>query len=407
MFDQIAHLAEKYQALANIIGLLLGTPLIITLIQRLTRSISAQQQAKERIAELEGCNADLERTVNSETSRRKQAESSLSSVLDLFENETDDVWTRAPLIKPKKYSKLHCSIPIMVVANLKGGVGKTTLATNLAAYCERKRGERVLAIDLDYQGSMSSMLLSQNPNREKRGAKAVKSILKGSASPNQILVDTFPIRDTRADSRILECETAFSNLETKILFDWILGKYPGDCRYCIADLLLSEEIQTKFNRVIIDAPPRITTGFIAALCAATHLVIPTVLDVLSAERVGLFLADIKRWQAAEILGSYENNVFVVGTMKGTRNGALRDSEMAAVEEIKKQLIDKLGSDHYFLKDNFIPRKEDVAEAAGLRIAYFDDPSVFDPVFDILYQKTKRDAGNHNETGADERAFATL
>ena len=163
MFDQIAQLAEKYQALANIVGLLLGTPLVITLIQRLTKSISSLHQAKERIAELEGTKVELEKIVNSESARRKQAESSLSNILDLFDNDTDDVWSRGPVVKPKNYNKLQRSIPVMVIANLKGGVGKTTLATNLAAYCERKHGERVLAIDLDYQGSMSSILLTKIP----------------------------------------------------------------------------------------------------------------------------------------------------------------------------------------------------------------------------------------------------
>lgn len=49
--------------------------------------------------------------------------------------------------------------PIIMVANLKGGVGKTTLTANLAAFFS-ERGKRVLLIDCDYQGSLSNMLLS-------------------------------------------------------------------------------------------------------------------------------------------------------------------------------------------------------------------------------------------------------
>src|SRR6266436_2595638 len=49
--------------------------------------------------------------------------------------------------------------PVILVANLKGGVGKSTLVANLAAYF-REAGKRVIVIDGDYQGSLSNMLLA-------------------------------------------------------------------------------------------------------------------------------------------------------------------------------------------------------------------------------------------------------
>lgn len=49
----------------------------------------------------------------------------------------------------------------IAVANLKGGVGKTTISFNLAGELSRKRGIRVLAVDNDSQAHLTSAILNE------------------------------------------------------------------------------------------------------------------------------------------------------------------------------------------------------------------------------------------------------
>jgi len=54
---------------------------------------------------------------------------------------------------------------IIVFANQKGGVGKTTTAVNLGAYIA-DAGKKTLLVDFDPQGNLSSSLGLDKKNRE-------------------------------------------------------------------------------------------------------------------------------------------------------------------------------------------------------------------------------------------------
>jgi cellulose biosynthesis protein BcsQ len=307
----------------------------------------------------------------------------LAHVRDAFD-ENNDLWMRVPT-KPEGYhERIQQSIPIMVLANLKGGVGKTTIAANLAAYFETQKKERVLAIDLDYQGSLSSMLLPEPYNRQPRPAKAIRKLIEGTVNGDFAIAESRPIRKTTKDSRIIDCDDPFANFETQLVLRWLIGEIDGDIRYKLASVLHRPEIQKAFNRIIIDAPPRFTAGFIGALCASTHLVVPFVLDILSAERVGLFLGQLERMRAG--LFPCLKLAGVVGTMKGDSTDTLRDAEKQAIREAKKRVSDIWGHDHYVLENALIPRKQGISDAAGLKIAYYELPDVFNPLGSALFER---------------------
>lgn len=319
-------------------------------------------------------------------SENQRLTATLNRVRAAFDDH-NNIWLRKPEGKPTGYhSALETSIPILLVANLKGGVGKTTIAANLAVYFERREGERVLAIDLDHQGSLSSMLLPEEVQRDQRPADAVKGLIGGAENAiTSLFSESVFIRGTQRGSRLVDCTDGFANFETRILLEWLIGDLKGDVRYNLARVLHSPEVRQHFDRVIIDAPPRMTTGFVNALCASTHLIVPFVLDGLSAERVGLFLRTVRRMRGQ--LFPHLELGGVVGTMKGDGTQKLRPAEEEAIGAAERGVKSNWGPGDYVLKgDALIPRRQSIADAAGLGVD-LEVAHLFNPLGRQLFKLT--------------------
>ena len=149
---------------------------------------------------------------------------------------------------------------IVAVYSAKGGVGKTTLAVNLAWASATLSKRRTLLWDLDGQAA-ASYILGQQP-----AGKSVKSgithhgdlsgMIRASSSDG---IDILP-----ADESLLMLDVALHDL----------GK-----RRRIAKI--ADELAANYDRVIIDAPPGLTDTSDQILRAADLVVVPVIPSALS------------------------------------------------------------------------------------------------------------------------------
>jgi chromosome partitioning protein len=326
------------------------------------RELEAQQKELKIVASLvERREADL-----------KDRERKLNTIRTAILKSDSELWR---IHEPQKFIGYDDWIaerrpPIIMISNLKGGVGKSTLTANLAAYFDIKANESVLIIDADHQGSLSNMLCAAAEIEEV--SSDIDQILAGKADYGSSVSSVArPLTKILKKTSLVTSSYSLGALESQLMLEYLLQEGPeDDRRYRLAKALLTEEMR-KFGVIIIDAPPRLTAGAINAFCASNYLLVPTVLDGLSAEAVGSFLNGAKFLKnklnpSLELLG-------IVGTMSYQQDG-LRDREEKAWVLVKEQVKKAWGPNGYYFRRH-IPRKAAISEAAGNGLAYLEDATV--------------------------------
>jgi cellulose biosynthesis protein BcsQ len=187
--------------------------------------------------------------------------------------------------------------PIVSVFNLKGGVGKSMLTANLGATLwGPQHKKRVLVVDLDYQGSLTRTCLSPSRiSRLRHGRDMSDKILRDNPPANLLAALAEPVVDEQSPEhkgKIIATDEELQIAESKSMLRWLLDPKGDDVRYRLRAALHVPEISAH-DLVLLDCPPRLTTATINALLASDYVLVPTILDEVSAESVSRVL----RWLA--------------------------------------------------------------------------------------------------------------
>ncbi len=152
---------------------------------------------------------------------------------------------------------------IIAVTNIKGGVGKTTAAVNLAYLCAAS-GKRTLLWDLDPQGA-ATYLLGVEPDEHE--AASAKKLLSGKREvPELILQTAYP------DLDLLPASLSYRKFDIHL----------SDHKNPTARLLkMSRALRESYSALFLDCPPGISLLSENVLHAADIAIVPLLPTPLS------------------------------------------------------------------------------------------------------------------------------
>ncbi len=294
---------------------------------------------------------------------------------------------------------------IVTFALFKGGVGKSHLAANFAAYVSETHQKPVLLIDLDYQGSLSTFVLAAagaepvgsavdalfgekarlatlNSNRIHLAAHGPETILNGGRGLSR--------------AWLVPADYTLAQLESTLLIERVVSDAATiDERYRLAHVLLHPEVRREYGMVIIDTPPRMTLGTVNAFVASHSYVVPTILDRISTEAVRPFLAQVELLK--DDLDLDTRLAGIVATM--TRELELSRVESKYFDQVAVTAKEILGSDRDYRIAQNVPRKKQITDNDDLGYFLIDGVGplrerFYDGVFNELWTRIMSPPESH-------------
>jgi chromosome partitioning protein len=219
---------------------------------------------------------------------------------------------------------------IVSCVNLKGGVGKTALAVNFAAFCG-KIDKKTLLIDLDPQTNATFSCVDVNEWERHAAENGTVANLLGhrnhtNAEGNQKTVEDIIIKDVFKNVDLLP-----SHLD---LFSIDLDLSGATAR----ETLLRRAIQPileNYEIIICDCPPNLTIPTQNALTLSTHFIVPISPDFLSSLGVALLLSRVRKFS-----NDLEQNIEHAGIVisRVGRPASHREMTVAALRQTFNNLV---------------------------------------------------------------------
>lgn len=220
---------------------------------------------------------------------------------------------------------------VLVIANQKGGVGKTTTAINLAtalAAVDRK----TLVVDLDPQCNATTGLGGQLHGDR----LSAYDVLHGAA-----VLDA--VQDTDVPGlHLLPASADLSGIDIELVDE-------ADRAYRLQSGLAAPVVQERFDAILIDCPPSLSLLTINAMVAGDGLLVPLQCEFFALQGLSQLLGTVER-----VKSSLNNHLSIFGILLTMYDGRNNLSKSVA-EDVKSNLGD-------LVFDTMIPRNVKLSEA---------------------------------------------
>ena len=233
---------------------------------------------------------------------------------------------------------------IIAIANQKGGVGKTTTAINLSA-CLAEKGKKILAVDMDPQGNMTSGLGLDKDEVD----NTVYDLIIGEAEIEDVIC-----RDVSENLDILPTNVDLSAAEIELI--GVENK-----EYIIKKEV--HKVRDDYDFIIIDCPPSLSMLTINAMTTADTVLVPIQCEYYALEGLTQLIHTI------ELVKDRLNPDLEMEGVVFTMYDARTNLSLQVVENVKDNL-------QQTIYKTIIPRNIRLAEAPsyGMPINKYDPKS---------------------------------
>ncbi|MCD8014634.1 MAG: AAA family ATPase [Lachnospiraceae bacterium] len=242
---------------------------------------------------------------------------------------------------------------IIVVANQKGGVGKTTTTINLSAAIA-ETGKKVLVVDMDPQGNTTSGLGIDKENVE----NTVYELLLGEATIEDCLQ-----KEVFENLSLIPSNINLSGAEIELI--GIEEK-----EFLLNNVL--KGVKDSYDYILIDCPPSLNMLTINSMCAGDTVLVPIQCEYYALEGLSQLIHTI------ELVKERLNPDIEIEGVVFTMYDARTNLSLQVVENVKENLNQNIYK-------SIIPRNVKLAEAPsyGLPVIKYDSKSAGAEAYRLL------------------------